>query len=185
MKHENNEDQDEREQRELRRLRQGSYADVLFVLIPFLAIGIQYLWHGETDRLMTGPEISIAVATIAGLSISKFIQGLVLDPAAGVYRERLVFIIAATFLFLLMPAVILAMNLNQADEPPRIIAYVQAGLLVIAITLYIHTVRIIRAREEKRDADRQDEDEIGESGDFPIQELESAAANTNPPKRRD
>jgi hypothetical protein len=161
------------EEAEFRRLRQGTYADILFVLLPFLAIAIQLLWAGDMDRLLLGAEISMAAAIIGGLSISKFIQGILLDPKAGIYKERLVFVIASTFFVILLPSVIVAMKLTTTDDAPELMAFIQPAFLVASISLYISAVRIIRSREEQIE-DELDEDEDLEQALFSAKSLHAA-----------
>lgn len=161
------------EEAELRKLRQGTYADILFVLIPFLAIAIQLLWLGEVDRLLKGAEISMATAVIGGLSISRFIQGILLDPKAGVYKERLVFVIAATFFVIVLPAVIMAMKLTTSEQSPELIAFIQPAFLVASISLYISAIRIVRSREEAL-RDELDEDDELEQAMFSVKSLHAS-----------
>lgn len=161
------------EEAELRRLRQGTYADILFVLVPFMAITIQLLWMGDLERLLLGAEMSMAAAIIGGLSISKFIQGILLDPKAGVYKERLVFVVASTFFVLVLPAVIIAMKLTTSDDAPELMAFIQPAFLVASISLYISAVRIIRSREEQMETEL-DEDEDLEQALFSAKSLRAA-----------
>ncbi|MCG8670035.1 MAG: hypothetical protein MI867_11520 [Pseudomonadales bacterium] len=147
---------EELEQSELDRLKQGTYSDILFVLLPFLAILLQRLWTGEVNKILLGYEISTAAAILGGLSISKFIQGLVTHPQLGVKKERLVFIIALTIFCVVVPALILTMKLVGATEVPPVIAYIQPILMVIAVSLYISAIRIVKSFEtlqESEDAD--------------------------------
>lgn len=140
-------DSSELEQTELDRLKQGTYSDILFVLLPFLAILLQRLWTGEVSKVLLGYEISTAAAILGGLSISKFIQGLVTHPDLGVKKERIVFVIALTIFCVVVPALILTMKLVGATEVPPVIAYIQPILLVVAIALYVSAIRIIKSFE--------------------------------------
>ncbi|MEP4466193.1 MAG: hypothetical protein ABJ022_07975, partial [Marinobacter alexandrii] len=55
----------------------GTYADILFVLFPFLVLGMQRLWDGRLYETLMRPDLSIAAAILAGLAIGKFVLGLV------------------------------------------------------------------------------------------------------------
>ncbi|CBL45648.1 Hypothetical protein HDN1F_20650 [gamma proteobacterium HdN1] len=136
------------EEREFKRFRQGTYADILFVLTPFLAIIVQRMWEGEIDKLLLGKELSLAAAIFAGLSISKFVQGLISHNDFGVYKERVLFMVAVTLFLVLTPAVILTIKLSGPEPVPGVIAYIQPLLLVASITLFISTIKIIKAPEE-------------------------------------
>lgn len=152
------------EQSELDRLKQGTYSDILFVLLPFLAIFLQRLWTGEVNKILLGYEISTAAAILGGLSISKFIQGLVAHPDLGVKKERIVFIIALTIFCVVVPALILTMKLVSATEVPPVIAYIQPILMVIAVSLYISAIRIVKSFDA---VDEDSDDNLeGEQGNY-------------------
>jgi hypothetical protein len=137
------------EEREFKRLRQGTYADILFVLLPFLGILMQRLWDGQIDKLLLGNELSVAATIFAGLSISKFVQGLISHKDFGVYKERVLFIVAITLFLVLTPSVILTIKLSGSEQVPGIVAYIQPLMLVASITLFIAAIKIIKAPEEQ------------------------------------
>lgn len=136
------------EEREFKRLRQGTYADILFVLLPFLGILVQRLWEGQIDKMLLGNEISVAATIFAGLSISKFVQGLISHKDFGVYKERILFIVSITLFLVLTPSVILTIKLSGTETVPGIVAYIQPLMLVASITLFITAIKIIKAPEE-------------------------------------
>lgn len=144
---------------ELRRLKQGNYSDILFVLLPFLAILLQRLWSGEMEKILLGYEISVAAAILAGLSISKFIQGLVSDPALGVQKDRIVFMIALTLFAVVIPAIMLTMKLTGEEAVPKVVAYIQPVLLVIGISLYISAVRVVKSFAQDEWSEDDDDEE--------------------------
>lgn len=160
------------EEKELSRLKQGTYADILFIMLPFMAILLQTLWTGDAKDILLGPELSIAASILTGLSISKFFQGLVADRSLGIYKERVVLIISATLFLILIPALIMTMKLSTAEEPPEIVAFVQPALLIVAISLYISAISVIQSRDEEEVAeeDKKDADE-SEKGIFPVEML--------------
>ena len=141
------------EKTELEKLKQGTYSDILFVLLPFLAITLQRMWTGDVDKILLGYEISTAAAILGGLSISKFIQGIVSHPDLGVKKDRLVFVIALTIFCVVVPALILTMKLVGAEKVPEVVAYIQPILIVIAVSLYISALRIIKTFDEESDTD--------------------------------
>lgn len=172
---------------ELRRLKQGNYSDILFVLLPFLAILLQRLWAGEMEKILLGYEISVAAAILAGLSISKFIQGLVSDPALGVQKDRIVFMIALTLFSVVIPAIMLTMKLTSDEAVPQVVAYIQPVLLVIGISLYISAIRVVKSFKlsDDEDDDEDESDNIGRSaevkpvGPFPANALNNPSASTS------
>ncbi|MGO1462385.1 MAG: hypothetical protein ACTHYN_13830 [Marinobacter sp.] len=120
----------------------GTYADILFVLFPFLVIGMQRLWDGNLYETLMQPDLSIAAAILAGLAIGKFVLGLVTNRELGRYKERIVFFIALTLFAVLGPAIILILSIIGGAEVPGFVAFVQPVLLIIAISLYSTAVTI-------------------------------------------
>ena len=159
------------EERELSKLKLGTYADILFIMLPFMAILLQTLWTGNPKDILLGPELSIAASILTGLSVSKFFQGLVSDKSLGVYKERVVLVISTTIFLILIPAVILTMKLSLAEDPPEIVAFVQPALLIVAISLYISAISIIKARDEEDDTKEEEVTDNAEKGIFPVDML--------------
>lgn len=120
----------------------GTYADILFVLFPFLVISMQRLWDGELYETLMRADLSIAAAILAGLAIGKFVLGLVTNRDLGRYKERIVFFIALTLFVVLGPAIILMLSITGNSELPGFIAFVQPVLLIVAISLYTTAVSI-------------------------------------------
>ncbi len=120
----------------------GTYADILFVLFPFLVIAMQRLWDGNLYQTLMRPDLSIAAAILAGLAIGKFVLGLVTNRDLGRYKERIVFFIALTLFVVLGPAIILILSMTGNAEIPGFVAFVQPVLLIIAISLYTTAVSI-------------------------------------------
>jgi hypothetical protein len=120
----------------------GTYADILFVLFPFLIIGMQRLWEGRLYETLLRPDLSIAAAILAGLAIGKFVLGLVTNRDLGRYKERIVFFIALTLFVVLGPAIILILSILGSAEVPGFVTFVQPILLIIAISLYTTAVSI-------------------------------------------
>ncbi|WP_417512784.1 hypothetical protein [Marinobacter sp.] len=132
----------------------GTYADILFVLFPFLVIGMQRLWDGRLYETLMNADLSIAAAILAGLAIGKFVLGLVTNRDLGRYKERIVFFIALTLFVVLGPAIILMLSIAGGAEVPGFVAFVQPVLLIIAISLYSTAVSIsnILTRDSERES---------------------------------
>ncbi|WP_166253116.1 hypothetical protein [Marinobacter salicampi] len=120
----------------------GTYADVLFVLFPFLVIFMQRLWDGQLQDVLLRPDLSIAAAILAGLAIGKFVLGLVSDRDLGRFKERIVFFIALTLFVVLGPAIILILSIVGEKAVPGFVAFVQPILLIVAISLYTTAISI-------------------------------------------
>ncbi|WP_303289997.1 hypothetical protein [Marinobacter sp. SS5-14b] len=149
----------------------GTYADILFVLFPFLVIAMQRLWDGNLYHTLMQPDLSIAAAILAGLAIGKFVLGLVTNQDLGRYKERIVFFIALTLFVVLGPAIILLLSMTSNAEIPGFVAFVQPILLIISISLYTTAVsianiltRATRARHSDGDGDKPFPGAASESG---------------------
>ena len=165
------------EERELSKLKLGTHADILFIMLPFMAILLQTLWSGDAKDILLGPELSIAASILTGLSVSKFFQGLVSDKSLGVYKERVVLVISTTIFLILIPAIILTMKLSNAENPPEIVAFVQPALLIVAISLYISAISIIKARDDEEDEEEEEATDTVEKGIFPVDMLKPDGEN--------
>lgn len=120
----------------------GTYADVLFVLFPFLVIVMQRMWDGELAQVLLRPDLSIASAILAGLAIGKFVLGLVTNQNLGRYKERIVFFIALTLFLVMGPSIILIISIVGGEQVPGFVAFLQPVLLIVAISLYTTAISI-------------------------------------------
>lgn len=143
----------------------GTYADILFVLFPFLVISLQRMWTGELARVLIAPDLSIAAAILAGLAIGKFVLGLISDRGLGRYKERIVFFIALTLFVVLGPAIILLLRITSGEPVPEFVTFVQPVLLIIAISLYTTAVSISNILTRSQVLGQVDGGEAGGQGD--------------------
>jgi len=133
---------DPRSMRETVNLMYGTYADVIFVLFPFVVIGLIRAWEGNAGAILLGPDLSIASAILGGLALGKFVLGLITDRNLNAFRERIVFFIALTLLLVLGPSILLLMLITASLEVPEMVAFIQPILLIIAISLYTTAISI-------------------------------------------
>lgn len=148
-------DSQQRQEQHSLSMMYGTYADILFVLFPFLVITMQRLWDGNLADILMRPDLSIAAAILAGLAIGKFVLGLVSNRDLGRFKERIVFFIALTLFVVLGPAIILMLSIVGSGDVPGFVAFVQPVLLIIAISLYTTAVSIsnILTRESPGDTE--------------------------------
>ncbi|WP_020406318.1 hypothetical protein [Hahella ganghwensis] len=114
----------------------GSYADILFVLMPFTVIGLFKAWQQGIQGFLLGYDLSVAAAVLAGLALVKFILGLISDARMSKYRERLVFLVAGTVFMVLVPSLMLSILVMLSEETPRFVMFVQPVLLIAGIRAY-------------------------------------------------
>jgi len=120
----------------------GTYADILFILFPFLVIFLLRIWNNEGIEILKQPDLSIAAAILAGLSLGKFVLGLIGDRDLGQYKERIVFFMALTLFLVLGPSLMIIIKIINDNEAAKFVVYAQPVLLTIAIAIYSTSVSI-------------------------------------------
>ena len=120
----------------------GTYADVIFVLFPFVVIGLTRAWEGNAGAILLTPDLSMASAILGGLALGKFVLGLITDRNLNAFRERIVFFIALTLMLVLGPSILLLLLITASPEVPEMVAFIQPILLIIAISLYTTAISI-------------------------------------------
>lgn len=142
-----------RDERSAMNLMYGTYSDVLFILFPFLVIALQRVWNGEGIEILQQPDLSVASAILAGMSVGKFVLGLISDDRMGQYRERIVFFIAVTIFFVMGPSLMLITRMVGATEVPKFVIFIQPVVLIIAISVYTISIGISRMLNKSNEAD--------------------------------
>lgn len=137
----------------------GSYADVLFILFPFLVIALLRVWNEEGSQILQQPDLSIAAAILAGMSLGKFVLGLIGDASLVRYKERIVFFIALTIFLVLGPSVMIIIKITNDNSAAKFVAYIQPILLTIAIVLYATSVSVQKVVNRKSATARDSLDE--------------------------
>ncbi len=130
----------------------GAYADVLFILLPYSVVAIFRFWFYDLKVVLHSGDLSIAAAVLAGLSVVKFILGLVVHPKMIDHREKLVFLIAGTVIVVLVPSLLMSVFIMWSDPVPDFVMLVQPMLLILGIMSYTGAVATTNALLEKRSA---------------------------------
>lgn len=142
----------------------GTYADILFILFPFLVIALQRIWNEEGIEILKQPDLSIAAAILAGMGVGKFVLGLIGKQDLGRYKERIVFFIAVTLFFVLGPSLILIIKIVNDSEVPKFVIFAQPILLILSVALYSTAVSIgnIMTLSASEDDEEDDDGELDE-----------------------
>lgn len=114
----------------------GTYADIMFVLLPFFVVAIFKLWQSDIKSILTSYDLSMAAAILGGLAIVKFVVGLLIDPKMIQYKERMVFLISGTVFLVLVPGLLFSVLVMLADPVPQFAMFVQPLLLVLGVVAY-------------------------------------------------
>jgi len=140
----------------------GTYADILFILFPFLVIFLLRIWNEEGAEILKQPDLSIAAAILAGLSLGKFVLGLIGDRDLGKYKERIVFFMALTLFLVLGPSLMIIIKLINDNEAAKFVVFAQPVLLTIAIALYSLSVsvhKIVEHHDHEKENQQKSEEE--------------------------
>jgi hypothetical protein len=101
------------------RTKLSATSALLFVLLPFIVIGITLAYRGEFRTILFIPEWSIVSAVIVGQSIVKLTSITLGVPA--VKKQVVIFILSVLLVCLLVPIlVILAITLTSPAISPRL-----------------------------------------------------------------
>ncbi|MCP5205805.1 MAG: hypothetical protein H7A01_01250 [Hahellaceae bacterium] len=128
----------------------GSYADILFVLLPFVVVGIFKLWQSDIRSILLSYDIAMASAVLGGLAVVKFIVGLLVDPVMLNHKEKLVFLISGTVFAILVPSLLFSVMIMLSNPVPNFVMFVQPLLLVLAIMAYTGAVASTNVLADKQ-----------------------------------
>ncbi|WP_250657064.1 hypothetical protein [Alkalimarinus coralli] len=129
----------------------GTYADIMFILLPFFVVAIFKLWQSDIKSILTSYDLSMAAAILGGLALVKFVVGLLIDPKMLQYKERMVFLIAGTVFLVVVPGLLFAILVMLADPVPQFAMFVQPLLLVMGVVAYSGAVVSTNALLNKKE----------------------------------
>lgn len=148
------------EDRQLLNLLFGTYADILFILLPFVVVALFQLWKGSYAAVLTSQDLSMAAAVLGGLAVVKFIIGLMSDPRMLAHKERMVFLIAGTVFLVMVPGLLFSVLIMLSDPVPKFVMYLQPLLIILGIMAYSGAVTFThRTLQEESGRDQPDEGE--------------------------
>lgn len=114
----------------------GTYADIMFILLPYVVMTIFKLWQHDVKAVLLGYDLSMAAGILGGLAVVKLILGVLIDPKMLRYKERLVFMISGTVFLILVPSLLFALLIMMSDPVPPFAMFIQPLLLILAISAY-------------------------------------------------
>ncbi|MBK8970790.1 MAG: hypothetical protein IPM37_05300 [Hahellaceae bacterium] len=133
------------------RILLASYSDILFVIMPFIVVLVLKSFKVPVVAVLASPEWALASAVLGGLAVVKLMLGLVSHDKMTRYRERLVFMVAATTFLLLMPSLLLAGIAYVMETPPTFLVYIHPVLLIVAIAVYSGSVQSAQSLLKKEE----------------------------------
>ena len=150
----------ERQETQSLKLLYGTYADVLFVLLPFAVVALFKAWDQGFESVLTGYDLAMAAGVLGGLAVVKFIMGLLIDPDMLRHKERIVFLIAGTVFLVMVPGLLFSILIMLSDPVPEWVMFVQPMLLVLGISAYSGAVGSTNALHARNQTQQYEEDEV-------------------------
>src|ERR1700723_3616949 len=99
------EKQTAQKKKESERLTFALITELLFIILPFIVIGITLANRGELRTLFFIPEWSIVAAVIIGQAIVRFASVAIGRPVAG--KEAIVFMMTLMLVAILVPTLLI------------------------------------------------------------------------------
>ena len=126
----------------------SALSEMLFVLLPFIVIGITLAYRREFRTILFLPEWSIVSAVIVWQSIVKLASAGI--GRSNVRKEILVLFISALLVCLLVPILcILAITLTSASIP-RSVAVTQAIVFSLSVIVFVFACWIDNLTRDER-----------------------------------
>lgn len=126
-----------------RRAFASASSELLFVLLPFIVIGITLAHRGEFRTILFIPEWSIVSAVVAGQTIVKLASAGI--GKTNVKKEAIVLIISLLLVCLLVPILIILAIALTSQGISTSLAVIQAFLFLLSVALFWTTSALILA----------------------------------------
>jgi len=114
-------------------------AELVFLLVPFVVIGLAYLYKGDLRNIIYAPYWSIASSVLIGQALIRFIirllQSNAHDPAISWERVTLVF--SVLIVLGLVPSLLVLLLVLISPQPSLNLGVAQLILFVFGFSLYL------------------------------------------------
>jgi len=111
------------------------YADILFVVFPFVLVGLLRFWNDEFHILLH-PDMSIVTIILAGMSIGKLVLALVSNKDLKRFKVRFVFFISFIIFVIFGPSITFIIMITDGHNAPNQTIFIQPLLLALTIIIY-------------------------------------------------
>jgi hypothetical protein len=139
--------------KESERLTFALITELLFVILPFIVIGITLANRGELRTLFFIPEWSIVAAVIIGQAIVRFASVAIGRPVAG--KEAIVFMMTLMLVAILVPTLLILVFVLTSPITLNL-AIAQGGLFAFSLIGFILAtgVEISIKMDDEQEAER-------------------------------
>ncbi|PWB55996.1 MAG: hypothetical protein C3F13_02745 [Anaerolineales bacterium] len=110
-------------------------AELLFIILPFIVIGIISFSKGEFSAFFRIPEWSLASSILVGQTIVKLISGLVSKPRKIAW-ENTALILSIIIVLILVPVLIILSLIMTTDTPSAWLVIAQIIYFFLSATLF-------------------------------------------------
>ncbi len=114
-------------------------AELAFLLVPFVVVGLAYFYKGDLVNLLYVPYWSIASSVLIGHALIRFIIRLLQsnghDP--GISWEKVTLIFSLLIIFGLIPSLLVLLLVLISAQPSMYLGVTQLVLFVFALGLYL------------------------------------------------
>jgi hypothetical protein len=137
-------------QKEIRvRARSLINAELLFILLPFIVVGIIFSSKGEFSNFIRAPEWSLASSILIGQSIVKLISGLLSKPRKVIW-EKTAELISVMIVILLVPTLIILFLIMTTEIPSIGLIVAQFIFFFTSVLLFYYVGGLVLLRNVRQ-----------------------------------
>lgn len=120
------------------------WAELLFIILPFLVTFIVLIYKGETSRFIYISEWSLAAAILSGQTAVKFISGLLLFERK--FNLSIVtFIVSGLIVIILAPSLVMLSLILVSEQFLLWMGIAQIILFFLAVSSFLFLGKVIQA----------------------------------------
>ena len=126
------------------------FSELLFVLFPFIVIGVVFSYEGNLKKLFFSSEWALAASLLSGQTIVKFVSGIINRDSR--YHGRISLLITSIIVLLFVPSLLVLTLILVSEINLLGLAITQIILFILSvIVFYVYGGLGIHLREESKD----------------------------------
>jgi hypothetical protein len=113
--------------------------EALFILLPFVVIGIALSNKGQFSKFLYMPEWAISAAVLIGLSLVRFTSGLLQGniQMTSLSWQRVMLIFSMVIVLALVPSLLVLALVLVSGAPSQGLAFAQIVLFALGLFLFV------------------------------------------------
>jgi hypothetical protein len=112
-------------------------AEVLFILLPFLVIGMVFYFRGKWSELFSQPEWALAASVISGQAVVKLICGFLSTPMGRIAWQKISLGITFVIVLCLTPSLLVLTLILNAERTSRALIKTQVCFFLVGLVIFI------------------------------------------------